>query len=167
MAFSSWNGSLKYIPKFFLPIDHRYRNVWIFFYLWIINSKKKRSWIWTYTGNNSWIVAVLVKIAVSCKLGLTVLKYYEHKKKSLTSEIPLPHRKRKKSHFDFEFLLNGCKGNIWHHCFSIHNTHETEFFTDSNVMKIPKMDHAWSVMRLFFPRVSGITWTNRRYGCCS
>lgn len=42
MAFSSWNGSLKYIPKFFLPIDHRYRNVWNFFYLWIINSKKKK-----------------------------------------------------------------------------------------------------------------------------
>lgn len=42
MAFSSRNGSLKYIPKFFLPIDHRYRNVWNFFYLWIINSKKKK-----------------------------------------------------------------------------------------------------------------------------
>lgn len=44
MAFSSWNGSLKYIPKFFLPIDHRYRNVWNFFYLWIITVivKKKK-----------------------------------------------------------------------------------------------------------------------------
>lgn len=42
MAFSSRNGSLKYKPKFFLPIDHRYRNVWNFFYLWIINSKKKK-----------------------------------------------------------------------------------------------------------------------------
>lgn len=40
------------------------------------------------------------------------------------------------------------------------------FFFDGNVMKILKMDYVWSVMSLFFLRVFGIIWINRRYGCC-
>lgn len=48
MVFFFWNGSLKYILKFFFLIDYRYWNVWNFFYLWIINSKKKKGYGYEY-----------------------------------------------------------------------------------------------------------------------